>query len=81
LGLIMVKRIISHCDNPQCNHATGKLYLIGFEAFGHWINITRDGERFNIRVDEDDRKVVNGLSFEKAKQVFTIIMNYYARGK
>lgn len=76
----MVKRIIAHCDDPQCNQVTGALYFIGLDTFGHWIYITRDGDRFNIRVDEDDRKVFNGLSFEKAKQIFTIIMNYYVRG-
>lgn len=72
-------RRVEHCNNPACCHATGTLYLIGIAAFGHWLDITIDGNKISMRVDCDDARVIADLSHEKAKQLFTIIMSHYAR--
>lgn len=71
-------RRVEQCNNPACCHATGTLYLIGIDVFGHWIDITIDGNKISMRVDRDDTRVIADLPHDKAKQVFEIIMSHYA---
>jgi hypothetical protein len=62
VGLIFAEKF---CGDPACGHADGWLQCIGFPLGEHWVDITKDGKLFNVRVDETVKRV--GLRDEEIR--------------
>ena len=58
-----------HCTIPIHRHHSPIQYMLGFLLGQHWVDVTRDGDLYNIRVDEDDRKSISGLNLFTARKV------------
>jgi len=54
--------------------------MLGFLLGHHWIDVTRDGDLYNIRVDEDDTKIINNLNLPTARKVLYYLFKGFDNG-
>jgi len=57
------------CMMPTHHHHSPIQYMLGFLLGQHWVDVTRDGDLYNIRVDEDNTKSISGLNLHSARNV------------
>lgn len=67
MNKIIIKQ--HRCTIPAHCHRAPIQYMIGFWLGRHWIDVTRDGDLYNIRVDEDNVKSIFGLNLHAARNV------------
>ena len=44
---------VEQCDDPTHSHRDPVQVMGAFEVKGHFIQVTQDGDRYNLRIDRD----------------------------